>query len=49
MAKERFNGKISLGKQAKDLIQEKIGWVLCFEHFTIYLRDLDTKKIGRNI
>ena len=47
IAKEAFNKKnVTLDKQAKHWTEEEIGQVLCLEHCFIWLRDLDTKKIG---
>ena len=40
-----YQEKITLDKKA----QEEIGLVICLEHYIIWLRDLDTKKIGTEI
>ena len=40
---------VTLDKQVKHRTQEEIGQVLCFEHYFISLRDLDTKKIGTEV
>jgi hypothetical protein len=50
IVKEAFNRKnITLDKQAKQWTQEEIGQVLCLEHCFIWLRGLDTKKIGAEV
>jgi hypothetical protein len=47
IAKEAFNRKLILLLTSKISIEEEeISWVSCLEYCFIWLRDLDSKKIG---
>ena len=50
IAKEAFNRKMSLLTSKLNIkLEEEIGQVLFLEHCFIWLRDLDTKKIGTEV
>ena len=50
IAKKAFNRKISLLICKLNIeLKKKIRQVLCLEHCFIWLRDLDTKKIGMEV
>ena len=49
LPKKHLQKNVTLEKQAKHWTQEEIGQVLRLEHCFIWLRDLDTKKIGTEV
>ena len=49
IAKEAFNRKMSLLTSKLNIELKKKLVVLCLEHCFIWLRDLDTKKIGTEV
>ena len=49
LPKKHLTEKFTLDKQAKHWTQEEICQVLCLEHCFIWLRDLDTNKIGAEV